>query len=84
MHTAAWDSAYDYTNKRVAVIGSGSSALQVIPTMQPQVKHLDAYIRSPTYIPPPIAADYLEEHHSPEYASYRCSEVLPVISSGAG
>jgi cation diffusion facilitator CzcD-associated flavoprotein CzcO len=35
MHTAAWDSSYDLTGKTVAVIGGGSSAVQVIPNIQP-------------------------------------------------
>lgn len=35
MHTAAWDSSYDLSGKTVAVIGGGSSAVQVIPNIQP-------------------------------------------------
>ena len=50
LHSAAWDTKYDYKDKTVAVIGSGSSALQIVPNMQPHVKKLDAYIRSPTYV----------------------------------
>ena len=35
MHSAAWDGSYDLTNKTVAVIGGGSSAVQIIPKIQP-------------------------------------------------
>jgi cation diffusion facilitator CzcD-associated flavoprotein CzcO len=35
MHTAAWDGSHDLTGKTVAVIGGGSSAVQVIPNIQP-------------------------------------------------
>ncbi|KAI9663199.1 MAG: hypothetical protein M1821_008247 [Bathelium mastoideum] len=51
-HSASWGQNYDYTGKRVAVIGSGSSAIQIVPELQPAVKHLHAFIRSPTWIAP--------------------------------
>lgn len=35
MHTAAWDANYDLTGKTVAVIGGGSSAVQLVPSIQP-------------------------------------------------
>jgi hypothetical protein len=35
MHSAAWDGKYDLTGKTVAVIGGGSSAVQIIPNIQP-------------------------------------------------
>lgn len=66
LHTARWDEAYDYRNKKVAVIGSGSSALQVVPSIQPDVLHLDAYIRSRTYIPEPLASAFMEQEHCRE------------------
>lgn len=35
MHSAAWDNSYDLQGKRVAVIGGGSSAVQIVPSIQP-------------------------------------------------
>jgi cation diffusion facilitator CzcD-associated flavoprotein CzcO len=35
MHSAQWDDTYDLTGKTVAVIGGGSSAVQIIPCIQP-------------------------------------------------
>lgn len=35
MHSAAWDGTYDLKGKTVAVIGGGSSAVQIIPNIQP-------------------------------------------------
>lgn len=35
IHTAAWPEKYDYTNKKVAVIGNGSSGVQLVPAIQP-------------------------------------------------
>jgi cation diffusion facilitator CzcD-associated flavoprotein CzcO len=38
--------------KRVAVVGSGASAIQVIPAIASQVKQLTVFQRSPTFIFP--------------------------------
>ncbi|KAH8886537.1 FAD/NAD(P)-binding domain-containing protein [Thozetella sp. PMI_491] len=50
MHTARWDSGYDLQDKRVMVIGAGSSAAQIVPNIQPIVKELHSFIKSPTWI----------------------------------
>ncbi len=46
VHTARWPKDLDYTNKRVALIGAGSSGLQVGPTVAPHVKKLTVFQRS--------------------------------------
>jgi cation diffusion facilitator CzcD-associated flavoprotein CzcO len=51
-HTAQWDNSYDFTGKRVAVIGTGASAVQLIPEIAPKVAHLDIYQRTPPWILP--------------------------------
>ena len=45
-HTAEWDHSVDLKGLRVAVIGTGASAIQVIPAIRPTVGHLDVYQRS--------------------------------------
>ncbi|PSS16494.1 hypothetical protein M430DRAFT_50875 [Amorphotheca resinae ATCC 22711] len=50
MHSAQWDDTYDLTGKTVAVIGGGSSAVQIIPCIQPVVKKLIPFLRSPVWI----------------------------------
>ena len=40
---------YEVTDKRVGVIGSGCSAIQVVPAIQPQVAHLDVFQRIRLY-----------------------------------
>ncbi|KAF2865692.1 hypothetical protein BDV95DRAFT_506385 [Massariosphaeria phaeospora] len=47
MHSAKWDNTYDLAGKRVAVIGGGSSAVQIIPNIQARVGKLYAFLRSP-------------------------------------
>ncbi|KAH0000802.1 FAD/NAD(P)-binding domain-containing protein, partial [Aureobasidium melanogenum] len=55
MHSAAWNQEYDFTNKRIGVIGSGSSAIQIIPSLQRlSGTHLSCFIRSRTWISPPF------------------------------
>ncbi|KAL9092133.1 MAG: hypothetical protein Q9165_004566, partial [Trypethelium subeluteriae] len=51
-HSASWDRDYDFYGKRVAIIGSGSSAIQIVPELQRIAQHLSAFIRSPTWIAP--------------------------------
>ena len=47
MHTARWDHDYDVKGKRVAVIGTGASAVQVIPAIAPAVGRLHVFQRTP-------------------------------------
>lgn len=52
MHSAQWDSAYDLTGKRVAVVGTGASAIQLVPAIQPKVAKLHLLQRTPAWIMP--------------------------------
>ncbi|KAK5049313.1 hypothetical protein LTR84_004242 [Exophiala bonariae] len=45
-HTARWDHSVDYTNKRVAVIGNGCSAAQVVPSVAKKASLVKQYARS--------------------------------------
>ncbi|WP_137885381.1 NAD(P)/FAD-dependent oxidoreductase [Pseudomonas sp. 2FE] len=51
-HSQQWDHAYDLTGKRVAVIGTGASAIQFVPQIQQQVGQLDLYQRTAPWIMP--------------------------------
>lgn len=54
-HTTAWDKSIELDRKRVAIIGAGASAVQLLPVIQDQVLHADMYIRTPSWITlPPI------------------------------
>ena len=62
MHSARWDAAHDLTGERVAVIGTGASAIQVVPAIQPIVDSVAVYQRTPglggpPHRPPGEAAD---------------------------
>lgn len=45
-HTARWDHSVDYTGKRVAVIGNGCSAAQVVPAVAEKAAFVQQYARS--------------------------------------
>jgi cation diffusion facilitator CzcD-associated flavoprotein CzcO len=51
-HSATWDHDYDLRGKRVAVVGTGASAIQFVPKIQPLVERLDLYQRTPPWILP--------------------------------
>jgi cation diffusion facilitator CzcD-associated flavoprotein CzcO len=51
-HSARWDHSVDLTGKRVAVVGTGASAIQFVPELQPAVARLTVFQRSAPYIVP--------------------------------
>ena len=51
-HSAEWRHDYDLTGKRVAVIGTGASAIQFIPAIAPHVEKLTVFQRSAAYVLP--------------------------------
>src|SRR3546814_17020028 len=52
MHTASWDHDLDLRGKRVAMIGTGASAVQIIPEIAEDVAHLDVFQRTPIWVGP--------------------------------
>ncbi|RBY85532.1 NAD(P)/FAD-dependent oxidoreductase [Blastococcus sp. TF02A-30] len=52
MHSARWDHDHDLTGEAVAVIGTGASAIQVVPAIQPVVGSLAVYQRTPAWVVP--------------------------------
>jgi cation diffusion facilitator CzcD-associated flavoprotein CzcO len=51
-HSATWDHDYDLTGRNVAVIGTGASAIQFVPRIQPLVSRLTVFQRTPPWIIP--------------------------------
>lgn len=52
IHSAKWDHDYDFRGKRVAVIGTGASAVQIVPELVKQVKHLKVFQRTAGWMLP--------------------------------
>jgi cation diffusion facilitator CzcD-associated flavoprotein CzcO len=68
VHTAEWPSDYQkeqWANDRVAIIGSGASSIQTVPTMQPHAKHLDIFVRTGVWFVQ-IANNYGHNHEYTE------------------
>lgn len=58
-HSAKWDSSVNLTGRRVAVVGTGASAMQFLPTVAERAAHVTVYQRSPQWVRP--NADYHRE-----------------------
>jgi cation diffusion facilitator CzcD-associated flavoprotein CzcO len=71
-HTAHWRHDIELAGKRVAVIGTGCSAIQVVPAIQPRVRQVDIYQRSPGWTIPKMDYAYKER-------TKRLLERLPVL-----
>ena len=53
-HSSQWDHSYDLSGKKVAVLGTGASAIQFVPQIAPQVEKLCVFQRSPPWILPKL------------------------------
>jgi cation diffusion facilitator CzcD-associated flavoprotein CzcO len=62
-HSAQWDHGYDLRGKRVAVIGTGASAIQFIPEIQPLVARMHVFQRTPPWILPRHQHGYGPREH---------------------
>jgi cation diffusion facilitator CzcD-associated flavoprotein CzcO len=51
-HSAEWDHTVDLTGKRVAVIGTGASAVQFVPQIAPSAAHVTVFQRTPPWLSP--------------------------------
>jgi len=63
-HTARWRHDVDLSGKRVAVVGSGCSAVQVVPAIQREVEHVTVFQRSPGWTLPKKDREYSEKERS--------------------
>ncbi len=71
-HTANYDTTVRLDQKRVAVIGVGSSGIQLTANIAGQVDHLYTWIRSPTW----ITAGFAQNHAGPGGANFECKFLL--------
>lgn len=52
IHSARWDHAYDFAGKRVAVVGTGASAVQIVPELVRQAEFVKVFQRTPCWVLP--------------------------------
>jgi len=63
-HTARWQHQHDLAGKVVAVVGTGSSATQVVPALQPIVQGLYVFQREPGWVMPKGERDFSEDERA--------------------
>jgi len=51
-HSARWDHDYDLRGKRVAMVGTGASAIQIVPAIQPLARNVTLFQRTPPWVMP--------------------------------
>jgi cation diffusion facilitator CzcD-associated flavoprotein CzcO len=66
-HSARWDHGVDLRGRRVAVIGSGASAIQIVPAIADEVASVHIFQRSPNWVVPKHDRTYSRV----EQAAYR-------------
>jgi cation diffusion facilitator CzcD-associated flavoprotein CzcO len=71
MHSAHYEEGYDLTNKRVAVIGAGSSGVQIVASIQRKVNHMFHWVRSPIW----ITAGFAQTWAGKNGANFRCKYI---------
>lgn len=57
-HSSRWNHDYDLAGKRVAVIGTGASSIQIVPSIAGEVAHLDVYQRTAPWVLPRADREY--------------------------
>ncbi|KAG4283432.1 hypothetical protein FPRO06_07811 [Fusarium proliferatum] len=57
MHSARWDWSFDFTGKRVGIIGNGATAVQIAPEVAKVASHLSIFQRSPNWLIPRFDAE---------------------------
>jgi len=76
-HSARWDHTVDLTGKRVAVVGSGASAIQFVPPVAAAAASVTIFQRSPNFVAPKKDRSYtratrtLLERFKPAQTAYR-------------
>jgi cation diffusion facilitator CzcD-associated flavoprotein CzcO len=69
-HSARYDTSLDLTGKRVAVVGMGSSGIQIVSKIASQVKELYTWVRSPTW----ITAGFAQKFAGPDGQNFKYTD----------
>ncbi|KAH8754193.1 hypothetical protein F5883DRAFT_574049 [Diaporthe sp. PMI_573] len=76
VHSAAWNAhgQFDYTGKRLGVIGNGSSAIQILPQLTPVAAQLVNFIRQPAWITPGFGSTAINDAANYTYSEEEKAE----------
>ena len=67
-HSANWPQGLSWDGKRIGVIGTGSSSIQMVPKLQETASQLTVFMRNNTYIAPPFGSNVSNKEADPEAA----------------
>ena len=84
MHPQFWAEDVDYKDKKIIVIGSGSTAITLIPSLAERASHVTMLQRSPTYITARPAVDPFAQwtqRHLPSWLAYRITRSKVLVLS---
>jgi cation diffusion facilitator CzcD-associated flavoprotein CzcO len=70
MHSASYDQDYDTTGKKIAVVGAGSSGVQIVTALQPKVEQLFHWVKSPIW----ITAGFAQRWAGEDGANFTCEQ----------
>lgn len=82
IHPQQWPENYDYSGKRVVVIGSGATAVTLVPAMADEAAHVTMLQRSPTYVATVPEQDLVSRNlrrFLPEMAVYRMARARNIL-----
>ena len=82
VHPQVWPEGFDYTGQRVVVIGSGATAVTLVPAMAKTAAHVTMLQRSPTYVVARPAEDAIANAHRrwlPAKAAYALTRWKQVL-----
>lgn len=94
VHTARWPKDYQaeaWKGQKVAVIGSGASSIQTVPSMQPHVAHMDVFVRTPVWFVniagdtgdnKPYTAEQIKQFHEDPKALLQHAKSLEDVVNG--
>lgn len=70
LHSANWDTTFDATGQNIAVIGAGSSGIQIVPALLPKVKTIDHYVRGRTWIAASFGSEIVRQRNDGEDGNF--------------
>ncbi|KAK5129043.1 hypothetical protein LTR85_000376 [Meristemomyces frigidus] len=70
IHSASWPADVELAGKRVAVLGNGSSGIQIVPALHPRVAQMVTFIRNPTW----VTAGFAQKYSGPNGTNFAYSE----------
>ena len=82
IHAQKWPEDLDYSDKRVVVIGSGATAITIVPAMAEKAEHVTMLQRSPTYVVARPTIDKVAEllkRWAPEKIAYRLTRLKNIL-----